>query len=692
MKPKPLLAAIILAVAAPAPAAGAGLSLASRDLNGSKAVRVERFDLVGLHWRGSGSVLFRTRALGGQWSAWHPAAPEADDRPDRGKEHSGALAGWQLGSPYWTGGAELLQYRTVGRVGRVRAYFVRSPGAVAPVHTRIPQLAEKPTIITRAQWGASEAIRRAPPRYADNVHFAIVHHTAGSNSYKASQSAAIVRGIELYHVKANGWNDIGYNFLVDKYGQIFEGRYGGVTRAVIGAHAMGFNTRSTGVALLGNYDSASVTPAAKAALVSLLAWRLDLAHVDPLSKVTRISGGNPRYPVGRALTLRAIAGHRDTYPTGCPGKRLYALLPAIRTAVANTGLPKLYNPVVSGGLRGPVRFTARLSASADWTVTVRDQEGNQVASGTGEGTAVDWTWDASTAALDQRYTWTIAAPDTRSATGAIGTLLPAPTLRQVKVTPALVTPNGDGRTDTAKLTYRLNTQAIVTATLLDESNRVVTMLFRTLRPAGARTFAWSNIGVPDGLYRISLVARNSAGKQVQASIPVSVDRTLAGFAANAPAISPNGDGRLDGLTFGFRLLAPASVQLEILSKGLVAASVFEGVLAAGTQQVTWDGSGLPDGSYRALLRATDSLMTVKQSVVVRVDRKAPVLRLASFRQLRFWLSEPAKLTLTLNGRAYEVTRKRGGYFRIGHRGRVKALTAVAVDAAGNRSALVRARR
>ena len=73
------------------------------------------------------------------------------------------------------------------------------------------------------------------------MYFAVVHHTAGSNSYTAAQSAAIVRAIELYHVKGNGWNDIGYNFLVDKYGQVFEGRIGGIERNVVGAHAEGFN-------------------------------------------------------------------------------------------------------------------------------------------------------------------------------------------------------------------------------------------------------------------------------------------------------------------------------------------------------------------------------------------------------------------------------------------------------------------
>src|SRR5205823_6215643 len=234
-------------------------------------------------------------------------------------------------------------------------------------------------------------------------HVAFVHHTAGSNSYTASQSASIVRAIEIYHVEADGWNDIGYNFLIDKYGQIFEGRYGGVTRAVIGAHAMGFNVGSVGVSMLGNYDTAQVTPAAKAALVSLVPWRLDLAHVDPLSKVVRISTGNPRYPAGTAVTLNAISGHRDTYPTSCPGTSLYAQLPAIRTAVARTGLPKIYEPVVSGSFGGPIRFTARLSSSAPWTVTVRDESGAVVASGAGTGTAIDWTWDSSGSDPTQQY-------------------------------------------------------------------------------------------------------------------------------------------------------------------------------------------------------------------------------------------------------------------------------------------------
>src|SRR4029078_11306975 len=127
-------------------------------------------------------------------------------------------------------------------------------------------MANSPLLLGREAWGANEVIRRAAPKYAASLQFAVIHHTAGTTSYTASQSAAIVRGIEVYHVKGNGWNDIGYNFLVDKYGQVFEGRYGGVGKNVIGAHAEGFNTGSVGVALLGTYQTAAPTAAEKTAL------------------------------------------------------------------------------------------------------------------------------------------------------------------------------------------------------------------------------------------------------------------------------------------------------------------------------------------------------------------------------------------------------------------------------------------
>src|SRR3954464_6697039 len=289
---KPLLAAVLLFFAAPGAAfAGASLTMREVPLHGERtlAAATPEFDLVGLHWRGSGAVQFRTRSPAGKWGAWRRADPEAEDLPNAGTAEARAERGWRIGNPYWTGAADAIQYRLHGRVDRLRAYFVRSPESRIPL--RRVSMAGSPLMLSREVWGANEAIRRAPPSYAPSVQFALVHHTAGTNSYTASQSAAIVRGIEIYHVKGNGWNDIGYNFLVDKYGQVFEGRYGGIDRNVVGAHAEGFNTGSVGIALIGTYQTTAPTAAEKAALVNLLAWRLDLSHVDPLSTLTFDSGG-----------------------------------------------------------------------------------------------------------------------------------------------------------------------------------------------------------------------------------------------------------------------------------------------------------------------------------------------------------------------------------------------------------------
>src|SRR5829696_3563929 len=227
-----------------------------------------RFNMVGLHWRGSGTVEFRTRSLTGRWSPWHQAAPEAEDLPDAFTSEAPPAQGWRLGNPYWTGESNGIAYRTRGRAVRLRAYFINSPEVRIPL--RRLSIAGSPPLLTRGAWGANESIRKGPVEYAPSVQFAVVHHTAGSNTYTASQSAAIVRGIYTYHVKGNGWNDIGYNFLVDRFGRVFEGRFGGVERNVVGAHAEGFNTGSTGVAVLGTYGSTAPPVIARTALANLL--------------------------------------------------------------------------------------------------------------------------------------------------------------------------------------------------------------------------------------------------------------------------------------------------------------------------------------------------------------------------------------------------------------------------------------
>jgi len=681
------IAAVLLAAAFPGSALGAGL-VQQRDLRplGPSGLSPGVFELVGLHWRGPGVVRYRTRSLDGHWSAWRLSSDE-DALPDRGRELR-ATRGWRIGDPVWTGPSTRIQYRAVGRVTRLRAYFVRSPRL--PVTAKRAEIAGAPPIITRAGWHADESIRRGAPFYADGVHLAIVHHTVNSNSYTKAQSASIVRAIELYHVKSNGWNDIGYNFLVDKYGQIFEGRYGGMTKPVVGAHAQGFNTGSVGIAVIGDYGSTAITPAARAALVSLLAWKLDLAHVDPLSSVVRISAGNPRYPPGRALTLKAISGHRDVYPTSCPGASLYSQLPSIRTAVSRKGLPKLYAPAVTGVVGGPVRFTARLSSAVTWAAAVRDATGAVVASGSGTSAKVDWTWDATTVPAG-RYTWSISAPQMRPATGAIGTA-PAPlSLKEVRVAPAIVSPNGDGRGDEAKVSYRLSASATVNATVQDVLGTTVATLFNGRRAAGKQGLTWSPDAIPDGWYKLTLIA-TAAGKQVQTFTRFWVDRTLGALAASAPAFSPNGDGRFDSVRLTFRLFNPAHVEVRILRRTQIVATLLQADLTPGPQGLTWDGGGLPDGRYTVAVSSADSLLTVTQTVPVRIDRKPPSLRLVSLAPLTFRVSEPGRLVLAINGRWRQVAVRRAGLVRVRYSGTVRGVTAYAVDAAGNRGRVVKARR
>ena len=176
-----------------------------------------------------------------------------------------------------------------------------------------------------------------------------------------------MKGIQLFHVQGNGWNDIGYNFLVDRFGTIYEGRFGGVDRNVIGAHALGFNTGSVGIALLGTYGNTPPSPAAQDAIARLIAWRLDLAHVDPTSFLTYISGGSERYKSGIPVLLSAVSGHRDTGFTECPGDALYARLGAIAATARDAGGLKIFEPKAEAS-GSSIRVRARLSRAQAWTV------------------------------------------------------------------------------------------------------------------------------------------------------------------------------------------------------------------------------------------------------------------------------------------------------------------------------------
>lgn len=182
----------------------------------------------------------------------------------------------------------------------------------------------KPKIYSRAQWGADESLRDKPSLSYYEVHAGFVHHTVNANNYTSAQVPGIIRGIYNYHVKTRGWSDIGYNFLVDRFGRIWEGRYGGVDRPVVGAHTQGYNQYSFAMSAIGNYDIAKPSSAMIVAYAQLFAWKLSLHGVRASSTAQKVG----------SKTFQAINGHRDAGQTACPGKYLYALIPNIRAKAA----------------------------------------------------------------------------------------------------------------------------------------------------------------------------------------------------------------------------------------------------------------------------------------------------------------------------------------------------------------------
>ena len=685
----PVLA--LAALLAPGLARADDASIVSRDvpLRGERtlaAATPKRFSLVGLHWQGRGSVEFRTRSLAGRWSAWQQAAPEAEDLPDRSSAERRRGA-WRLGNPWWTGPSDAIRYRLRGDVRRLRAWFVWSPEVRVP--TRSLSLAGSPAIVSRSAWRADESIVRARPALASRIRFSLVHHTAGQNAYTAAESAAIVRSIQLYHVKGNGWNDIGYNFLVDRFGTVFEGRGGGRDRNVVGAHAEGFNTGSVGVAVLGEYGSASVAPAAESALARLLAWRLDVAHVDPLTTLSAISGGNARYASGLPVFLRAVSGHRDTGFTSCPGNRLYARLDAIAAAVGATGLPKLYEPAVTGALGGQVRFRARLSSAQAWRVSVTDSAGFEVAAGSGFGATVSWSWDAR-AVLPGSYRWRIdGGSQVLPATGLIG---PAGTTGPLAVTgfsaePEAVSPNDDGQADKATLTYTLSAPATVSVDAYDSVGaNVATVLRPTRKATGEHTLTYDPLPLIDGSYELVLTALAADGTAATATAGLRVSRTLGSLVVPS-AFSPNRDGRKDRLPVRFSLTNQADVRVRVLRDGKYVTTIVKGQLGPGPQRLDWDGSKrlgrLLDGSYEAVVEATDSVGLSALRLPFVSDTRVPVVRVLPGRPLRVWVSEPSLLTLRVNGKSLRQEALRAGELRVGWPGPAGHVRAVAWDAAGN---------
>ncbi|RFU87912.1 N-acetylmuramoyl-L-alanine amidase [Streptomyces triticagri] len=197
-----------------------------------------------------------------------------------------------------------------------------------------PYIGPRPRIVTRQGWGADEKLRESGFGYTKSVKAAFVHHSATGNNYTCAQAPSVLRSIYRYHVKSSGWRDFGYNFAVDKCGNIYEGRAGGVAKPVLGAHTLGFNTNSTGIAVLGSYQGTTPPKAAVTAVARLTAWKLGLHGANPKGRTTLVSAGSNLYKKGKKVSLNVISGHRDGFATECPGAKLYGKLGTARTSAA----------------------------------------------------------------------------------------------------------------------------------------------------------------------------------------------------------------------------------------------------------------------------------------------------------------------------------------------------------------------
>lgn len=277
---------------------------------------------------------------------------------------------------------------------------MRTMAATAATNPATPRLGPgMPGFVSRAAWGADESLVRGTSG-ANAVKAVIIHHTAGSNSYTRSESAQILRGILSYHTRTLGWADLGYNILVDKYGQIFEGRSGGLHRNITGAHAYGFNTGSFGISVMGNYSSVAAPNAARTAVARLVAWKLlTTFQTSVWSTASWTPGSGTRFTPGKRISLATMMGHRDVNYTECPGMSLFRQFDDIRGQaqgyIDNGWKEHLWAFQGAGGAAklGTVVRSNHRTGSYDATILTKGlilQEGSGTAHGYASPMALQW--------------------------------------------------------------------------------------------------------------------------------------------------------------------------------------------------------------------------------------------------------------------------------------------------------------
>lgn len=389
-------------------------------------IEVPEFDLVAVTWPASSTVQAGDLNVevsvreAGTWSAFTQlGVPDLAPDDELVEQHD-----LRTGTdPLFTDDADAVRVRVRAGSGRLPddlQVATVDPGespADAHLQPAVPAYgtdevgtaAAAPAIITRAQWGADESKRTNLLGRNTTVKSMVIHHTAGSNSYTAAEAAGQVRGIYLYHAVTLGWGDIGYHFVVDKFGRVYEGRYGSLHDTPKGAHAGGNNTDTMGISAMGNYDVVAPPQVMVDAMARVTGWKLAQFGVDPADTVTQLVGGTSGslFPTRRMVSLPVVNAHRDTYNTACPGRYLYPKMAEIRTKARTAARTYDAGPVNRSALFATHGGTVLTPGSRGYAV--RDLEKELTRRGYDVG-HVDITWEAKTTEALRAFQGTAMLP------------------------------------------------------------------------------------------------------------------------------------------------------------------------------------------------------------------------------------------------------------------------------------------
>ena len=541
-------------------------------------------------------------------------------------------------------------------------------------------IAGSPPIVRRSAWRADESIVRAKPAVVDRLEFAVVHHTAGRNAYSPAESAAIVRGIELFHVKGNGWNDIGYNFLVDRFGTVFEGRGGGIDRNVVGAHAEGFNTGSVGVAVIGDYSAThraegrggrarrACSPGGSTSRTSTRSTMLTHAlRRESRALPAAFPSSSARSP---AIATRASPRVRATRSTRGS--------PTIAGRLGALGLPKLYEPRVTGTVGRTVRFRAQALVVA--ALAGRDHRrcrarGRVRRRGRRRGRLVvgrDPGAEGRLPLADRRR------PErARRERGPRRPMAPSPARAHERRRAA----GGDQpqRTTARPTTTTLTLHALRARDGLDQRPRPVGSdlgyLRKPVRKAGGHLHRRRSRPrmLGDGSYQLFIQARATTARRstsLTARARHADARALRGHAGRLLAERRRPQGSARGLVHA---LVARAVRVRVLRDGKYVATLTNGRSSApghrrSTGTAPSGSAACSTATTRRWSRPPTRSASPRCACRSSRTRSAPVVRVLKGRPLRLWVSEPSLVTLRVNGVALRQDVKRAGEVRVAWRG------------------------